>query len=125
MVLNVNVSMPAEWKTAIRVFRGRGRDKYGDPLPDVGSFYVDDCLVGSGAVGMLSLNETDRRNDDVLTKVFLYAPPDTDIRSRDAIVVPPDHFMRGEYEIAGEPMRWPQGTVVELRRVDGTGEVSA
>lgn len=108
--MNLIDAFPADWRCDVKVKRGSGRNKDGDPTP-AAVHVVPGCMVGAR-----STSDPTDRSDLTDTAAVLYALPRADFASTDTVVVPAEHFMAGTYAVDGDPGFWPLGTEVPLRR---------
>ncbi|MFF5793683.1 hypothetical protein ACFY5D_16680 [Paeniglutamicibacter sp. NPDC012692] len=110
---NVLSSFPDSWKVTITVLSGGGDDKFGNPLPTT-SREVTGCLLSPRAT-----SESNNQSDYVQGEAILYAPTGTAFRSTDKIQTPEGAPIRGMWAVNGDPVNWPLGVEVQLRK-DGT-----
>ncbi|MGC4886698.1 hypothetical protein [Micromonospora sp. DT227] len=93
------------------IIRPPARDQFGDPTPgETARFAVAGCLFAPGP----SVENLTGANQ-VTADGTIYAPPATDVRANDQVLV------RGDlYEVDGKPQDWgTSGVVIVLRLVTG------
>lgn len=104
--------LPRQWLFDVTVISGR-RDKYGNRAnPDSGRT-VTGCTLGP-----TSNDEGGNDSDVVTVRATLYAPPGTSISSTDRVRTPPGSPLPALWAVDGEPVHWPLGTAIPLRKED-------
>lgn len=93
------------------IVRPPGKDKFGDPLPgEPARIPVQGCLFAPGpsVENLAGANQVEADGT-------VYAPPGTDVRPTDQVLV------RGDlYEVDGKPRDWgTSGVVIVLKLVTG------
>lgn len=93
------------------VIRPVGKDRFGDPLPGTPQeFLLPGCLFAPGPS-----TEPGFLSQQVDTDGAVYAPPRSDVRPSDQMLVHGDL-----YQVVGKPQVWGSfGTVIALRLVTG------
>lgn len=106
-------SFPSTWRTTVTVKSGGGRDKYGDPLPST-IREIPGCLLAPR-----SSSEPNYQSAYVEGAAVLYTPSGSGITSTDQVITPEGSVLQGTWSVNGDPIRWPWGEEIQLRK-DGT-----
>lgn len=99
-----------KWLTPVTVITTGGRDDNGDILPDT-SYVQEDCLISLRTTS----DPTDRSSVNT-GEAVLYAPLSISISTTDRIEVPEGGYLPGLWAVDGQPMRWPLGYEIPLRK---------
>lgn len=107
-VADIFDALPEDWFVDVTIRRGGGRDRYGNPLPEV-ELTAHRVLLGWRATAE-PLDFSDLTDD----RGTLYAEdePGIDWRSDDRIVIPTGYKLDGGSEtwaVDGRPAHWPIG----------------
>ena len=102
-------AFPPAWLIEVELTSSQ-RDKYGDPSEQAPS-RVQGCLLA------VSTTADSRSNSDVTeVKANLYLPAGTEITSQHLVESFPGAPVEGLWAVVGEPVHWPMGVEVELRK---------
>lgn len=106
-------NFPPSWVCTVTVKRG-GRDARGDPVSDSDGHEVPNCMVG------WSQTETSEKRSGVTSDRATLVTDDSgaDIETSDRVIVPEGGRPSGEFQVWGEPERWPDGLRATLVRGD-------
>ncbi len=103
-------NFPEAWKTTITVKSSGGRDKFGDLLPPT-IREVPGCLLAPR-----SSSEPNNQSAYVEGEAVLYVATESAIVSTDQIITPVGSTIQGTWAVSGDPINWPWGTEVPLRK---------
>lgn len=106
----------------VRVRRGGGRDRFGDPLP-TSQHVIGDCVLWP----QTSTEAAGDYSQTVAVGYMLSLPPGADLRPSDEVLLPGEPEQGPWWSVQGEPLAWGPnpftgrvaGLVVALSRSTG------